>query len=150
MAQAGSPAQSASVQSAKPSKSLSWPSSQTSRTTGSWVPPILSMSRPQPGRLTAPKSAGSTAASLRAGLPTLVVPHVADQPLWGERVWKLGAGPEPLSKKKLGAESLATRIDEMRVDRTMQQTAARLGAALREEDGTGSALSFINRFVGEL
>lgn len=36
--------------------------------------------------------AGTTAASLRAGLPTLICPVLADQPFWGARVADLGVG----------------------------------------------------------
>jgi UDP:flavonoid glycosyltransferase YjiC (YdhE family) len=38
--------------------------------------------------------AGSTASSLRAGLPTIIVPHLGDQPFWGQRVYALGVGPK--------------------------------------------------------
>ena len=40
--------------------------------------------------------AGTVAASLRAGLPSLVIPFMADQPIWGQRVHALGAGPPPI------------------------------------------------------
>lgn len=36
--------------------------------------------------------AGTTAATLRAGLPTLICPVLADQPFWGARVTDLGVG----------------------------------------------------------
>jgi hypothetical protein len=41
--------------------------------------------------------AGNTAASLRAGIPTVVVPFFADQPFWEWRVTELGVGPEPFA-----------------------------------------------------
>ena len=36
--------------------------------------------------------AGTTAAGLCAGIPTIVSPFLADQPYWGERVYALGVG----------------------------------------------------------
>ncbi|MEM8600778.1 MAG: glycosyltransferase, partial [Bacteroidota bacterium] len=39
--------------------------------------------------------AGTTAAGLRAGCPSVVCPFFGDQPFWGRRVHALGAGPEP-------------------------------------------------------
>src|SRR5581483_7506321 len=45
--------------------------------------------------------AGTFAASLRAGKPTLVVPFFGDQPMWGRFAGRLGVGPKPLPKKKL-------------------------------------------------
>jgi UDP:flavonoid glycosyltransferase YjiC (YdhE family) len=43
--------------------------------------------------------AGTTAASLRAGLPTQIVPFFGDQPFWGRRIATLGAGPPPVDLK---------------------------------------------------
>ena len=37
--------------------------------------------------------AGTTAAGLRAGLPSVIVPVMSDQPFWGQRVYALGAAP---------------------------------------------------------
>jgi sterol 3beta-glucosyltransferase len=88
--------------------------------------------------------AGSTAAGLRAGLPTLVVPHIADQPLWGKRVQDLGVGPPPLSKKQLRPDTLSERIDSMLHDKSMQTAARDLGAKIRSESGTDTAIAFMN------
>lgn len=89
--------------------------------------------------------AGSVAAGLRAGLPTLVVPHIADQPLWGKRVHELGVGPPPLTKKKLDAETLADGIARLVDDRSMRDAAGRLGERIREEDGPAEAVAFMGR-----
>jgi sterol 3beta-glucosyltransferase len=40
--------------------------------------------------------AGTTAAGIRAGIPSLLIPFHGDQPFWGRRVAELGVGPEPL------------------------------------------------------
>jgi sterol 3beta-glucosyltransferase len=40
--------------------------------------------------------AGTTAAGLLAGKPTIVCPFFGDQPFWGARVAALGVGPEPI------------------------------------------------------
>ncbi|MEO0565560.1 MAG: glycosyltransferase, partial [Chloroflexota bacterium] len=42
--------------------------------------------------------AGTTAAGLRAGVPSTVVPHYSDQPYWARRVHELGAGPKPIPR----------------------------------------------------
>ena len=39
--------------------------------------------------------AGTTAAGLRAGRPTLICPFVGDQPFWGSQIDQLGSGPNP-------------------------------------------------------
>jgi sterol 3beta-glucosyltransferase len=56
--------------------------------------------------------AGTTAAGLRAGRPTIVIPFFVDQPFWGRRVADLGVGPEPIPFKDLSAERLASSINE--------------------------------------
>ena len=51
--------------------------------------------------------AGTTAAGLRAGLPTLICPLTFDQPFWGRRVHSLGCGPKPQPLKRLRVSRLA-------------------------------------------
>lgn len=87
--------------------------------------------------------AGTTAAGLRAGKPTVVVPFFGDQSFWGRRVFALGAGPEPIPQKKLTAEGLAAAIRSAVGDATIQARAAELGAAIRAEDGVGNAVAFL-------
>lgn len=55
--------------------------------------------------------AGTTAAGITAGRPTLVVPFFGDQPFWGAMVARAGAGPEPIPHKHLTAEKLAEGIE---------------------------------------
>jgi UDP:flavonoid glycosyltransferase YjiC (YdhE family) len=92
--------------------------------------------------------AGTTAASLRAGVPTVIVPHMADQPFWGRRVAALGVGPQPIPRPRLSAERLANAIRLAVGDAGMRQRAAELGRRIRAEDGIGTALSIIERVMG--
>jgi sterol 3beta-glucosyltransferase len=91
--------------------------------------------------------AGTTAAGLRAGRPTLICPFFADQPFWGERVHALGVGPEPLPQKKLTVEGLAERINTVTTDTAMQRRAAKIGARLRAEDGVANGVRIIEEVV---
>ena len=54
--------------------------------------------------------AGTTAAGLRNGLPTAVVPFFGDQYFWGRIVAESGAGPPPVPIGALTAETLAEAI----------------------------------------
>ncbi len=54
--------------------------------------------------------AGTTAAGLRAGQPTLVCPVLGDQGFWARRVHELGCGPRPLPMRRLSVDSLANRL----------------------------------------
>ncbi len=54
--------------------------------------------------------AGTTAAGLRAGRPTLIVPHMGDQPFWARRVRDLGVGVKSVPRHALTAERLAAAV----------------------------------------
>lgn len=91
--------------------------------------------------------AGTTAAGLRAGVPSIIVPFFADQPFWGQRVADLGVGPQPIPRKQFTADRLAQAIEIAITDRAMQQRAAELGAAIRAEDGIARAVEVINQLA---
>ena len=87
--------------------------------------------------------AGSTAAGLRAGKPSILVTHFADQPFWGQRVASLGVGPKSIMRPKLTAHKLADAIDTAVSNQTMRQKAAELGEKIRGEDGIAQAVKLI-------
>jgi UDP:flavonoid glycosyltransferase YjiC (YdhE family) len=87
--------------------------------------------------------AGTTAAGLRAGVPSIIIPFFADQPFWGHRVAELGVGPEPIPRQQLTVERLAEAIQRAVTDQTMRQRAADLGAKIRNEDGIARAVAII-------
>lgn len=89
--------------------------------------------------------AGTTAAGLRAGVPTLVIPFMADQPYWGQRVHALGVGPMPIPRRRLDAGKLTEAIRLMVTDAGMRRRAADLGASIRAEDGIGRAVSLLEQ-----
>jgi len=89
--------------------------------------------------------AGTTAASLRAGLPTQIVPFFGDQPFWGRRVDALGAGPAPLDRKTLSAAGLAKALTAMDAA-AMRARAADLGAAIAKDRG-GRDRNYIPRTI---
>jgi sterol 3beta-glucosyltransferase len=91
--------------------------------------------------------AGTVAAGLRAGVPSIIIPFFGDQPYWGQRVHALGVGPRPILRKKLTAEKLAAAIEQAVHDESMRQRAAEVGAAIRAEDGIGEAIRHIERYI---
>lgn len=92
--------------------------------------------------------AGTAAASLTAGVPTVVVPFFADQFFWGRRVAALGVGPAPLPMAELDAARLAGRLRAVLASPSMRERAADLGARLRAEDGVAAAVRLIDRYLG--
>ena len=92
--------------------------------------------------------AGTTASGLRAGIPNIILPFLGDQPFWGERVYKIGAGPKPILVNGLSAEKLAQAI--ARGDAESVRTRARMiGVQIQNEDGTGEAVKWIERYSNE-
>lgn len=94
--------------------------------------------------------AGTTAAGLRAGVPSILTPFFADQPFWGQRVCQLGVGPRPIPRKQLTAERLAAAITAAVTDREMRARAAALGEKIRAEDGVARAVEIIRRQIAAL
>jgi sterol 3beta-glucosyltransferase len=92
--------------------------------------------------------AGTTAAGLRAGKPTVMVPFIADQPFWGKLVHELGVGPQPIPQKKLSVMALAEAINITTTDSEIRHRAEAMGEKIRVEDGIGNAVEIINRTVG--
>lgn len=82
--------------------------------------------------------AGTTAAAFRAGMPQVVVPHIADQPYWARRVHELGCGPKPLPRKRFDVARLGRALDEAMAP-SARLAAYGLGVRVRAEDGAGHA-----------
>ncbi|KAH6878387.1 hypothetical protein J4E91_000045 [Alternaria rosae] len=55
--------------------------------------------------------AGTTAAGIAAGRPTLIIPFFGDQPFWGAMIARAGAGPDPIPYRQLTADKLADAIN---------------------------------------
>jgi UDP:flavonoid glycosyltransferase YjiC (YdhE family) len=91
--------------------------------------------------------AGTTAAALRAGVPSAVVAHIGDQGYWGRRIHELGAGAAPLRRHQLNADRLAATITTLTGRPALRQRAADLGAAIRAEDGVSRAVQAVDRLL---
>lgn len=84
--------------------------------------------------------AGTTHAAAAAGIPSIVVPFVADQPFWARQLAARGLAPAPIPYKKLTRERLTPAIAEAL---ELRANSAKIGALVREEDGPGAALKII-------
>ena len=84
--------------------------------------------------------AGTTAAGLRNGLPTIVVPFFGDQYFWGRIVADAGAGPEPVPIDSLTAETLADGI-RFALRPEVRARALALGEKVRAQPGAEEAVA---------
>lgn len=83
--------------------------------------------------------AGTTAAAVEAGKPSIIVPFFGDQSFWGRMVAMAGAGPRPIPFKNLSASSLASAI-RTALDPEVRQKASDLGRQVAEENGVANGV----------
>lgn len=91
--------------------------------------------------------AGTTSASLHAGIPSIVMPLAIDQFFWGERVYKLGVGPKPIPQRKLNAENLSQAITQALTEDAMNARAKTVSEALSKENGIQAAVSVMRNIL---
>ena len=91
--------------------------------------------------------AGTTAAGLRAGVPSIIIPFMGDQAFWGRQVARLGVGTAPIPRKRLTASALASAIRETLENSAMRSRAADLGARIRAETGVQAAVEQIEGYA---
>jgi sterol 3beta-glucosyltransferase len=87
--------------------------------------------------------AGTTAAGLRAGVPAVGVPVLADQPFWARRLHELGVAPPPVPLPKLTADRLAGALRSVTADPGHRERAAALAARLDAEDGAARIIEWL-------
>mmetsp|Transcript_47330 Transcript_47330/g.110476 ORF Transcript_47330/g.110476 Transcript_47330/m.110476 type:complete len:603 (+) Transcript_47330:239-2047(+) len=83
--------------------------------------------------------AGTTAAGLRAGKPTLVCPFFGDQFFWGEQVRRAGVGPAPCPIGQLTAALFAEKLHVLTLPET-NKVAQALAMHAEQEDGVAAAV----------
>jgi UDP:flavonoid glycosyltransferase YjiC (YdhE family) len=90
---------------------------------------------------------GTTASGFKAGIPALVIPHIIDQFIWGQKVATLGVGPQPIARDKLSVSNMTEAILQMRSPE-MIKIAADLGRTIScEPDGVETAVSMIEEVI---
>ena len=87
--------------------------------------------------------AGTTAAGLAAGKPTIVVPFFGDQFFWGYMVHRAGAGPPPIHNQSLTAENLASAIGAAQ-EPAMQRRAWAFSKKIQTENGVDVGVNAIH------
>lgn len=83
--------------------------------------------------------AGTTAAGVLAGCPTVIVPFFGDQPFWGSIVARAGAGPQPVPYKQLTTAKLASAI-KTALKASTKRNVEDIGKKMRMETGVQNAV----------
>lgn len=90
---------------------------------------------------------GTTAEVLKAGLPSIPVPHMIDQFAWADRIHSLGVATQPISRKELTMEKLSKAITEALENSEIKENARILGHKIREEKGLKNAVIAIESAI---
>ncbi|MFE2270127.1 glycosyltransferase [Streptomyces lavendulae] len=92
--------------------------------------------------------AGTAAAALRAGVPSVTVPVTADQPFWAGRLAVVGAAPAPIPFRSLTAEGLGDALAKVVREPSYAAAAAAAARHIAVEDGEAAVVSAVGRLIG--
>ena len=88
--------------------------------------------------------AGTTHTTLRAGAPSVPVPHVSDQFAWAEELQRLGAAPKMLRRDGSGPRRSWRRASREVIDNPrMKQAAMAMSARMQSDNGPETAADLI-------
>ena len=88
--------------------------------------------------------AGTSHAALRAGKPSVVVAHTAEQELWGRELERIGVASKLILRKGSTAGRIAAAIKLVARSKHIDEKARELGASVAKEDGVETAVRLIS------
>lgn len=86
---------------------------------------------------------GTTAEALRAGLPSIPVPHMIDQFQWAKRLFKAGVSTKPIERKKLTSGQLVSAINDTKANENLRTKAVEISKIVASENGLERAVKAI-------
>ena len=87
--------------------------------------------------------AGTFAAGILAGRPSLIIPFGGDQPFWASRAEALGLGPKSIRHSQLTVHQLTRALTDLTQTKKYRIAAQELGQRLRMENGVTNAANII-------
>ncbi|WP_078314689.1 glycosyltransferase [Mycobacterium sp. D16Q16] len=91
--------------------------------------------------------AGTTAAGLRAGVPTVAVPGLGDQPFWAQRLRDLGLSAGTIPQRALTIERLADAIRAASIDQELTRRSRRVADLIAAEDGAADVVMTVDQLL---
>lgn len=88
--------------------------------------------------------AGTTHTALRAGVPSIVVAHMAEQEFWAKELVRIGVSPGFLRFRNVAPEPLAALIRQTVGSERMRLMAKSVGEKMKHENGVQNAVKLIN------
>lgn len=92
--------------------------------------------------------AGTSQATLRAGVPSVVVPHTAEQELWSRELRRIGVAGKPVLRRLATSGRIAAALEALARTARHGENARALAARIADEDGVATAVRLIgDRFA---
>jgi sterol 3beta-glucosyltransferase len=91
--------------------------------------------------------AGTTAAGLRAGVPTIALPAFGDGPFWARRLAALGVSAATIPQRRLSVDRLANAMRTAVTDPQLRKTGQHLASRVAAEDGAARVLSTVESLI---
>ncbi|GCD95792.1 nucleotide disphospho-sugar-binding domain-containing protein [Embleya hyalina] len=92
--------------------------------------------------------AGTAAAGLRAGVPSVPVPIQLDGAFWSDRLVRLGVAPAAVPLRRLTADTLRAALVEATGQPRYRDRAGAIAARLAAEDSVGPVDALVGRLAG--
>ena len=89
--------------------------------------------------------AGTSHAALRAGRPSVIVAHTAEQELWGRELERIGVASKLIRRKEATAGAMASAFKSIPRSNHIGRMAKELGARVAAEDGVSAAVRLIGQ-----
>jgi UDP:flavonoid glycosyltransferase YjiC (YdhE family) len=91
--------------------------------------------------------AGTTGAVLRAGVPAVTIPVMADQPFWAGRLQRLGVALPSIPFAQLTAAGLSAAITAAISEPSYRQRARHLAGLIAADDGAANVIERVRRLA---
>ncbi len=91
--------------------------------------------------------AGTTAAGLRFGKPTLAIPFAGDQSFWANQIRRSGCGPKPIPRGALSVRKMTKALLDLKSNAGYAESARHISEQLAREHGVRSAADMIEEEV---
>lgn len=89
--------------------------------------------------------AGTTHATLMAGLPSIIIPHLLDQHYWAKQLYNKGIALKPVHRYSLTVEKLVESIGVVLEDVRMQERAQGVSEIIQKEKGAEEVVEWIEK-----
>lgn len=93
---------------------------------------------------------GTTAEALKAGLPSIPMPHIFDQKIRASTIHKLGYAFKPLNINKINGNILSDAIIQVKNNQEIKRKCIDAGTIISNEKGTKKAVELINEYIRQI